>query len=38
MKRKVLIEKYSILDSDLADMKFNEGIRFLLCVIDISSK
>ena len=41
-KRKVLIEKYSILGSDLADMKltskFNKGIRFLLCVFDISSK
>ena len=41
-KRKVLIEKYSILGSDLADMKltskFNKGIRFLLCIFDISSK
>ena len=33
---------YNICGDDLADMqlisKFNEGIRFLLCVIDIYSK
>ena len=42
-KRKVYSSfKDSILGADLADMqlisKFNKGIRFLLCVIDIFSK
>ena len=42
-KRKVHVAfKYNILGADLADMqllnKYNKGIRFLLCVIDIFSK
>ena len=42
-KRKVyLSHRDNIWGADLADMqlisKFNEGIRFLLCVIDIFSK